>query len=237
MANPGDVEVAAALGQLAAWATATPLPVSHVDFVSPKWPDSKNATYDHAGLTIFEAWYSKVVPAVFNGILPTSVIDAVYDADGDLNSLLLRVFRGDASLLYPGYPKGAALDTIVVNALKAALNDLATKSGSSNMATWLTPVEMQSYVKGGALPGGKLHPYMNRGTYNQIVEMRAGGSLPNAMNVIPPGQSGFVAFPAIADPHVADQVPLYASWTYKPMRFTRPGVESVKTWQKDFPLE
>jgi hypothetical protein len=105
------------------------------------------------------------------------------------------------------------------------------------MATWLTPVQMQSYDKGGALPGGKLHPYMNRGTYNQIVEMRGGGSLPNAMNVIPPGQSGLVLLPGIANPHVADQVALYASWTYKPIRFTRAAIESVETWRKAFPLE
>jgi penicillin amidase len=231
-ANPGDVEVAAALGQLAAWATAEPLPVSFVDFVSPKWPTDPNPTYDHPGLTIFNAWYDRVVPAVFNGILPTSLSDQVKSHP----SLLLRVFRGDASLLYPGYPTGAALDTIIVNALKGALNDLKAQYGSSNMATWLTPVRMQYYQAQGALPGGYFHPYMNRGTYNQIAEMLSEG-LPNAKNVIPPGQSGLVLLPGIPSPYVADQVPLYASWTYKPMLFTREAVEAVKTSQKVFYLE
>ncbi len=76
---------------------------------------------------------------------------------------------------------------------------------------------------------------MNRGTYNQIAEMLADG-LPNAKNVIPPGQSGMVAYPGIPDPHVADQVALYASWTYKPLLFTREAVEAVRTAQRIFLL-
>jgi penicillin amidase len=231
-ANPGDVEVAAALGQLAAWATAEPLPVSRVDFVPPAWPTDPNPTYDYAGLTIFDAWYDRFVPAVFDGILPTSLSDQVKGHP----SLLLRVLRGDASLLYPGYPAGAALDTLVVNALKDTLDDLEIEYASSDMSTWLTPVRMQSYEAQGALPGGPIHPYMNRGTYNQIAEMVADG-LPNAENVIPPGQSGLVLLPGIPSPYVADQVPLYASWTYKPILFTQEAVEAVKTSQKVFYLD
>ena len=224
-----DPELYAALGYLGAWATAEPLPVSRVDLLAPKWPTDANPTYDHPGLTIFNAWYDRFVPAVFNGILSTSLIDQVKGRP----SLLLRVLRGDASLLYPGYPTGAALDTLVVNALKDALDDLEIEYGSSNMATWLTPVRMQSYDAQGALPGGPLHPYMNRGTYGQIAEMVADG-LPKAKNVIPPGQSGLVLLPGVANPHVADQVALYASWTYKPILFTRESVEAVKTWSRVF---
>ena len=235
-ANPADVEAKAALAQLGAWATAQPLPVSYVDLVSPKWPTDPNPTYDHPGLTIFNAWYDRIGPAVFNGIVPTSVIDAIEEAGGDLTSLLLRVFRGDASLLYPGYPTGAALDTIIVNTLKDALTDLEATYGSANMSSWLTPVTMQDYDVMGALPGTALHPYMNRGTYNQIAEMVA-GALPNAANVIPPGQSGLVVYPGTPSPYAYDEVQLYASWTYKPMLFTLEAVEAVQTSQKIFYVE
>ena len=151
-------------------------------------------------------------------------------------SLLIRVFREDASLLYPLYPSGATLNTMIVEALQEAIADLTTEYGSSDMSTWLTPVRMQNYDGQGALPGGKIHPYMNRGTYNQIAEMVADG-LPKAKNVIPPGQSGLVLLPGIPSPYVADQVPLYASWTYKPILFTRESVEAVKTSQKVFYTE
>jgi len=104
------------------------------------------------------------------------------------------------------------------------------------MTTWLTPVRMQDYDAQGALPGVKIRPYMDRGTYNQLAEMLAEG-LPNAKSVIPPGQSGFVACPGIPSPYVVDQVPLYASWTYKPMLFTREAVEAYKTSHKIFYVE
>jgi len=234
MTNPGDTEAAAALAQLGAWATAEPLPISSVDFVSPAWPTDPNPTYDHPGLTIFDAWYERIVPAVFNGILPASVIDELGDY---LSSLLLRVFRGDASLLYTGYPTGAALDTLIINALKDALDDLETEYGSGDMSAWLTPVEMQDYTAQGALPAAyATHPFMNRGTYNQIAELVSGG-LPNAKNVIPPGQSGFMVYPGVPSPHAFDQVELYATWTYKPMLFTLAAVEAVNTWQKEFLVE
>ncbi len=229
-ANP-DPELYAALGYLGAWATAQPLPVSRVDLVSPKWPTDPNPTYDHPGLTIFNAWYDRIVPKVFAGILSPDLIGQAKS----YTSLLIRVFRDDASLLYPAYPSGAALNTMIVEALEEAIADLTTQYGS-NMATWLTPVRMQSYDAQGALPGGKIHPYMNRGTYNQIAEMVADG-LPNAKNVIPPGQSGLVVLPGVASPHVADQVPLYASWTYKPMLFTLASVEAVETSRNVFYAE
>jgi len=225
-----DPELMAALGYLGAWATATPLPVSRVDLVSPKWPTDANATYDHPGLTIFNAWFDEIIPEVFGGILSEDLMGQLKN----YSSLLIRVFDG-ADLNYD-YLGGRDKDEVIVEALQDAIAGLKTQYGSSNMATWLTPVRMQTYDKGGALPGGKIHPYMNRGTYNQIAEMVADG-LPNAKNVIPPGQSGFVAYPGIADPHVADQVALYASWTYKPMLFTREAVEAVKTWGKVFYVE
>ncbi|MDH4270179.1 MAG: penicillin acylase family protein, partial [Dehalococcoidia bacterium] len=51
-----DAKLYAALGYLGAWAMAEPLPVSRVDLVSPAWPYDPNPTYDHPGLTIFNAW-------------------------------------------------------------------------------------------------------------------------------------------------------------------------------------
>ena len=233
-ANPGDAEVAAALGQLAAWATATPLPVSYADFVEP-WP-TPGATYDHAGLTIFDAWYDKVVAKVLGGVLPADLIALVKDNP----SLLIRILREDENLLYPLYPKGAALNALIVSALKEAIADLKVMYGAE-MSTWLTPVRMQTYDAQGALPADAFsHPRMNRGTYNQIAELST--PLPQGKSVIPPGQSGFMELrivdgrtptPVPSD-HAYDQVLLYASWTYKPMHLSRSAVEAVKTWQRDF---
>jgi penicillin amidase len=226
----GNATIEAARDLLVDWATFSPLAHSRVDLASPAWPYDEDPTYDHPGLTIFNAWYDKIIPEVFGGILPSSLMGQLKSYP----SLLIRVFN-DAALNYD-YLGARDRDELIVNALQDAIAELETQYGSSNMTTWLTPVRMQDYDEMGALPGDDIHPYMNRGTYNQIAEMLAEG-LPNAENVIPPGQSGFVAFPGVPSPHVADQVPLYATWTYKPMLFTRPAVEAVKTWEKDLYIE
>jgi penicillin amidase len=214
-----NVTLQAAGSYLLDWATAEPLPVSYVDLVSPMYPEP-DPTYDHPGLTIFDRWYDKIVPAVFDGILSPSLINEVKGRP----SLLIRVFRGD-TLLYPFYPSGAALDTLIIGALEDAVDELTAEYGA-DMSTWLTPVQMQSYDVQGGLPQAFEHPAMNRGTYNQIVEM----STPQqAENVIPPGTSGFLQYPGIPSPYAYDQVALYASWTYKPMLFTLTAIEAVET--------
>jgi hypothetical protein len=56
-------------------------------------------------------------------------------------------------------------------------------------------------------------------------------SNPKAMNVIPPGQSGFMNYLGTPHPHAYDKLPLYESWTYKPMLFTKHDILSVaESW-------
>ena len=59
---------------------------------------------------------------------------------------------------------------------------------------------------------------MNRGTYNQLVHLGTGPQL-FGQNVVAPGQSGNPF-----SPHFADQLELYATWRYKPMRLDREDV-------------
>ena len=232
----GNATLEAAGAYLGAWATASPLPASYVDLESPKWPDDENPTYDHAGLTIFDAWYDRIVPKVFDGILPSGLIAQAKSYP----SLLIRIFRGD-TLLYPLYPSGAALDAMIIEALEEAVDYLTGEYGV-DMSTWLTAVRMQTYDEQGALPGGPLHPRMNRGTYNHIAEL---SSPPQGQSVIPPGQSGFMWLDIVGgktptptpSDYAYDQVELYASWTYKDMLFTLEDVEAVKTWERDFFVE
>jgi len=71
---------------------------------------------------------------------------------------------------------------------------------------------------------------MNRGTYNHIAEMPTQTwmtsswwfrrSSAHAVNVIPPGQSGFFSIVTGPSPHAYDQLNLYDTWTYKPVRFS-----------------
>ena len=63
-------------------------------------------------------------------------------------------------------------------------------------------------------------PWMNRGTYNQIVELGVGSRM-TAINVLPPGQSGDPF-----DPHFADQLSLYVDFAYMPMHLREKDVRA-----------
>ncbi|MFW9969094.1 MAG: penicillin acylase family protein [Candidatus Odinarchaeota archaeon] len=184
------------------------------DIIPPNWPDP-SATYDDPGLTIFDRWYSKIFNEVFDET-------AGYRS----SSTLIHIFDGEDSKLPLNYDylNGENRDEVINRVLKEAINELRTERGP-DMSTWLTPIITVTFDEQGALPGPTMHA-MNRGTYNQIAEMVRGKwwnrwwkPAPNAMNVIPPGQSGFVKFPGIPSDHAYDQLSLYETWTYKPMRF------------------
>ncbi|MFX1511712.1 MAG: penicillin acylase family protein [Promethearchaeota archaeon] len=205
------------------------------DISEPRYPHP-DATYDDPGLTIFNRWFSKIDNAIFDDDLP-SFMDAG-------SSTLLHVFDGEESKLPLNYDylNGEDRDQVIVQVLKEAITDLAIIYGSTDISTWLTPVMTVTFSQQGAYPAPTMHA-MNRGTYNHIAEMprwkgwhRFGKPSPIAVNVIPPGQSGFMnlmnGIPNMS-PHAYDQLELYETWTYKPVLFSYQEIwivaESVKT--------
>ena len=194
------------------------------DYLAPQYPNP-DPTYDDPGLTIYDAWFSKIDDEVFDDDLPSGV--------GGSDSTLLHVFDGEDSKLPLNfdYLNGEDRDTVIVRVLKEALAELTAEYGS-DVSTWLTPVMTTGFSQQGALPSPTMHA-MNRGTYNHIVEMPrwkwkdiSRQDPPNAFNVIPPGQSGFMNYLGQFD-HAYDQLPLYETWTYKPMLFRYSAIEAV----------
>jgi penicillin amidase len=216
-----DPEVAEALAYLKAWNH------HYNDVLEPRWPNPA-ATYDDPGLTIFDAWYSRILPAVFADDVPADLMKV----SEWQSSTLIHVFDGASTKLPLNYDylNGEDRNTVIVRVLKWAIGNLTLKYGS-NMSTWLTEVRTTTFNPLGALnqPPNllKMHS-MNRGTYNHIAEMPRLWSLwslwkpPHAVSVIPPGQSGFVSLvngTPVVSPHAYDQLSLYETWTYKPMLF------------------
>jgi penicillin G amidase len=73
----------------------------------------------------------------------------------------------------------------------------------------------------GINPGCGTSPSQNRSTYMQAIDLnrRVIG-----VNVLPPGQSGFISAAGVPDPHLCDQVGLFNTFEYKPMQPARtPG--------------
>ena len=201
------------------------------DLIAPKWPTDPKPTYDDPGLTIFDRWYKYIIGEVFGDDLPpgTPVSD----------STLIHVFDGAYSKLPLNYDylNGASSNGVIIKVLKQALAELTTELGS-DMSKWLTPVRTVTFSRLGALPAPTMH-YMNRGTYNHTAEMPRtwgrGITPPIAVDVIPPGQSGFIYLKGgvpTASPHAYDQLPLYETWTYKPMRFSSKEIwEVAESWK------
>jgi len=203
------------------------------DVIDPIYPNP-GATYDDPGLTIFDKWFSMVDNEVFDDDLPPGV--------GVDPSTLLHVFDGENSKLPLNYDylNGEDRDTLIVRVLKEALDELEIEYGSSNIFTWLTPVRTTRFSPQGFLsnplfgqPELRMHS-MNRGTYNHIVEMPKWKwknlfkqEPTHAVNVIPPGQSGFFSMVTGPSPHAYDQLALYETWTYKPMLFRYQSIADV----------
>src|SRR3990172_7291336 len=173
--------------------------------------------YDEPYGTIFNAWWFALAHGVF---------DEVADLTSRfvLGNLIDRLLRGiDAALpLGFDYLGGGTVEEAGTGARIAALDQLTAEFGSNDPDDWRQPI---SEINWAPLGVGAVPPtlWMNRGTYNQLVHLR--GRL-SAENVVAPGQSGDPL-----SPHFADQLELYATWQYKPMRLTAAdlvgNVESV----------
>ncbi len=172
--------------------------------------DDGDGRYDSPAVAVFNTWWARAVAALFEPVQGTGLDASLY------GQLMLRLFQGrDAALpLQADYLDGRSLGGVLTASLVDALDGLEAEYGSADTATWLQKRAEIFWSPGGV---GRVPntPWMNRGTYNQIVHLGRGDEL-EAWNVVSPGQSG-----DFRSPHFADQLPLYAGWTYKPMRLDR----------------
>ena len=177
--------------------------------------DDADDCYDDPGLTIFHAWYD----AFYENTLLDELTLLVKDY---AHSLLLHILQGDSSKLPLRYKHylNDTVDAVIIDSLQQALVRLETQYHTTNISLWLTPVDMVDFSELGSLPS-PLMPYMNRGTYNQVVELPRWTndplSSPRGESVLPPGQSGFVNATGAPSAFAYDQLPLYTSWMFKDM--------------------
>lgn len=168
-----------------------------------------DGTYDHPGGAIFNAWWEAFATRVFSDDT-AGLIDRF-----TIGNLADRLLGGaDAALpLLHDYLDGESIGAAVTGSLVAALDELTAAYGSADPTDWRQPMATISWspLGIGTVPDTI---WMNRGTYNQIVHLGEGHDL-SAQNVVSPGQSG-----DSRSPHFADQLELYATWRYKPMRLT-----------------
>ena len=181
-----------------------------------------DGTYDSPALTVFTAWYATFVTQVLVPTLgsPFAVGGADENTTANVVSRLLAGHRAALPLTYD-YLHGTSLHAAVTNSLVAALDALTARYGTADRSRWLTSDVTISWdpLGAGSVPST---PWMNRGTYNQILSLDKAG--PRGENVVAPGESGDVR-----SPHFADQLSLYATWQYKPMWISQADVQAHAT--------
>jgi penicillin amidase len=136
---------------------------------------------DSGAVAILDGWWVHVQ----QDLLRATVGKAAFDLAGDTTfdrefwgsdraSLLLHVLRGSASsvALRGPWPSGKALQAIVLKAFTETMADLKATYGTADPARWLAPVDHLTYTSFSSLitPPADV-PYMNRGTYNQLIEL------------------------------------------------------------------
>ncbi|MBI5707805.1 MAG: penicillin acylase family protein [Armatimonadetes bacterium] len=154
----------------------------------------------------------------FEGSVSATVFDAFIDA------LRNEVFLGTTgNFLSPGVFRLAAQPSVILNALQGntevkylkgrsvaeVFKAAATKAASTLEQRLGADAALWRFRPGSIpVPGEPPIPYNNRGSYIQVVELRA---TVRGRNVLPPGV-------AESGPHSKDQAPLSRAWQFKPMK-------------------
>jgi penicillin amidase len=173
---------------------------------------NNDGLYDSPAVAIFNTWWQNHAERVFADDLGY-VMDPVL-----AGNLTYRLLHEEAALpLLHDYLGGETVGEALTGSLIETLDGLTLAYGSADPADWLQPMAV---IEWGPLGAGSVPntPWMNRGTYNQITHLGPGQAM-YAENVVSPGQSGDPF-----SPHFADQLELYATWTYKSMYLDRAGL-------------
>ena len=206
----------------------------------------------YPGLTIYRAWRQQVQSDTFGDELGSHVRTMDYfqtsvgnteDDSGSLfspDALFLRALAGPSAAfpLSRDYFEDVTTstnpgrDATLVGSLRTAIMTLTTHFGTTDMNQWLTPkITVQFDASASASDiffGPTVMEREDRGSFNEVIEM---APTPVGQIIVPPGESGFIPspIPASPPPHLRDQLPLYESFSYRPMPFAPGDLEGPTT--------
>ena len=239
--------------ELAKKARATVVEYNGFAVATGEEPWNKDGNY-HAGYTLIERWVQNMLPLAFeDDLADVAVTDAAGNAVAGpsfANSSLLwhLLHQRDRLQLKFDWLGDKSAKALAAEAFEATVTELAEEFGSEEPGEWVRQVNRQHYQRlnnqifedtadceagdcsdDSGQPGDVTdHIFMDRGTYNHVIEYLngvrgtgLGNSDVEAGSVIPPGQSGFL--PPTGAPegaHYEDQLALYIEWKYKPMPMT-----------------
>ena len=185
------------------------------------------------GYAVFDAFYPKLRAKTFE---PT--YGNAFEAGKNTffnRSMLMRALHPNEAALKPAvdYFDGDREDVFRA-AFHEAVADLQEQFGTDDVSQWRVDAivdELDNMALFGMPVGigdaGDM-PYLNRGTENHFVRVGGDqqGSRPRfqAENILPPGNSGYIAPDGTKDEHYADQLDQFIAFEYKQLRFSEDGV-------------
>ena len=188
-----------------------------------------NESYIHPGNAIFRAWLRHMLALTFSDDLPGNIGKAfasttAYGTPENPTAAGTNISTGSKTLLEAlqgrtGYDffNGIPANKVWQQALDKTVAELKAKYGT-NIQDWqlavpATRLQTKNFL---GIPQTAITEQrddihdMNRGTENNMTVF-SGTDYPTGFEVVPPGQSGFIAPNGIKSPHYADQVELFSS--------------------------
>lgn len=185
------------------------------------------------GYTVFNAFYPTLRAKTFKPVYGNA-----YEAGKETffnRSVLMRALYPDKAALTPAvdYFDGDR-ESVFRSAFQAAVADLREQFGTDDVSQWQSEARVDELdnlalfgMPIGVGDAGNM-PYLNRGTENHFVRLRGDqqGSGPgfHAENILPPGNSGYIAPDGTKDNHYSDQLDQFIDFEYKQLRFSKSEV-------------
>lgn len=183
------------------------------------------------GFTVFDAFFPILLEKTFAPAFGDAYDDAAYFLNYRYGrGTLMRALHPEAAALAPAvdYFDGER-ECVFREAFREAVAALEAERGY-DVAAWRTPVrtdELDNMALFGMPIGvgdaGDM-PFLNRGTENHFVRM---GADVRAENVLPPGNSGYLASDRTTSPHYDDQLAMFLGFEYKDLLFGDSQVTSA----------
>lgn len=207
---------------------------------------SHSGVYSSPAIAIYYEWLSAALNEFYGDVLPEKYLtgcgvrwqsyNCPYGQPDSAVVLYFALADGETGSPVPEYDflKGRDRDAFILEALEEADRKLTEKYGQ-NIATWLADVRPKTWHTDGPLgdpwtiPDQQMQwsPNQKRGTMSLMFVFRNGKV--SMCDVIPPGQSGFLAPDGREGDHYADQLQLYTGFNCKARRVTDEEVDANTT--------
>jgi len=193
--------------------------------------DDGDGFYDQPGATIFNSWWTKIIPATFEdefagyknvfGQTAVQILSNRYHG----YSLFFKALQGKTKTDFFNGKKEEILEKTLLDALSGLAEEQKDrKMDGYRLKTVMDafhPVTVLGYFLHQPITSstGQLPPFpkVDRGTENHVVNLEPGSI--QGTNITAPGTSGFIAASGEKSKHLDDQFQMFVGFKYKPMLF------------------